>query len=80
MLLLQALCDLYDLLKVFKLPSSAAGGARAAVVEEADGRLSYWALRHPPGRPDLHHADAFALRLTSRDAGESGDLAVGLAP
>jgi len=37
--------------------------ALAAVVEETDGRLSYWALRHPSGRPDFHHADGFALRL-----------------
>jgi hypothetical protein len=35
----------------------------AAVVEEADGGLSYWSLHHPPGRPDFHHRDAFVLRL-----------------
>jgi hypothetical protein len=35
----------------------------SAVVEAADGSLSYWALHHPPGKPDFHHADAFALRL-----------------
>ena len=35
----------------------------AAVVEQADGALSYWALRHPPGKPDFHHPDAFALEL-----------------
>ncbi|MGD2132981.1 MAG: DOMON-like domain-containing protein [Maricaulaceae bacterium] len=35
----------------------------AAVIETVDGELSYWALRHPPGRPDFHHADAFALEL-----------------
>lgn len=34
-----------------------------AVVEDAQGRLSYWALRHPPGRPDFHHTDGFALDL-----------------
>ncbi|HJQ84611.1 MAG TPA: DOMON-like domain-containing protein [Candidatus Binatia bacterium] len=37
--------------------------ALAAVVEAADGTRSYWALRHPPGRPDFHHADGFALVL-----------------
>jgi hypothetical protein len=37
--------------------------ALATVVEETSGALSYWALRHPPGAPDFHHADAFALRL-----------------
>ena len=37
--------------------------ALSAVVEADDGTLSYWALRHPPGRPDFHHADGFVLRL-----------------
>ena len=35
----------------------------SAVVEDVDGILSYWALRHPPGKPDFHHTDAFALQL-----------------
>ena len=35
----------------------------SAVVEDVDGMLSYWALRHPPGRPDFHHPDAFAMQL-----------------
>jgi len=34
-----------------------------AVVEAADGSLSWWALRHPPGRPDFHHPDTFTLDL-----------------
>ncbi len=33
----------------------------SAVIEDADGALSYWALEHPPGRPDFHHTAAFAL-------------------
>jgi hypothetical protein len=37
----------------------------SAVIEEEDGRLSYWALRHPPGKPDFHHPDAFALTLAA---------------
>lgn len=37
--------------------------AVAAVVEDARGGRSYWALRHPPGRPDFHHRDGFALAL-----------------
>jgi hypothetical protein len=40
----------------------------AAVVEEADGRISYWALAHPPGRADFHHADGFALALPMAEA------------
>ena len=35
----------------------------SAVVEETDGTLSYWALRHAPAKPDFHHRDAFALEL-----------------
>lgn len=38
--------------------------ALSAVVEDRDGSLSYWALAHPPGKPDFHHPDAFALELT----------------
>jgi hypothetical protein len=37
--------------------------ALAAVIEEQDGTLSYWALRHPAGKPDFHHRDGFALEL-----------------
>jgi len=46
------------------LPGS--GGLRlalAAVIEEKSGLLSYWALTHPPGSPDFHHSDSFALHL-----------------
>ena len=32
----------------------------SAVIEEANGRKSYWALAHPPGKADFHHADCFA--------------------
>jgi hypothetical protein len=35
----------------------------AAVIEEKDGAKSYWALKHPPGAPDFHHPDCFALEL-----------------
>ncbi|HEY0283481.1 MAG TPA: DOMON-like domain-containing protein [Rhizomicrobium sp.] len=35
----------------------------SAVVEEAGGRQSYWALAHPPGKADFHHSDCFALEL-----------------
>lgn len=35
----------------------------SAVVEDIDGGKSYWALAHPPGKPDFHHSDAFALTL-----------------
>ena len=35
----------------------------SAVLEEADGTKSCWALAHPDGKPDFHHADCFAARL-----------------
>ena len=35
----------------------------SAVIEEDNGSLSYWALKHAPGKPDFHHPDAFALAL-----------------
>ena len=36
----------------------------SAVLEEADGTKSYWALAHPAAeKPDFHHADCFAARL-----------------
>lgn len=37
--------------------------ALSAVVEEANGRTSYWALDHPPGAPDFHHPACFAGEL-----------------
>jgi hypothetical protein len=39
--------------------------ALAAVIEADDGALSYWALAHPPGRPDFHHAAGFTCTLSS---------------
>ncbi len=39
----------------------------SAVIEETDGTKSYWALRHPPGAPDFHHPDCFALELPAVD-------------
>ena len=44
------------------------GGRRlglSAIVEELSGDKSYWALAHPPGAPDFHHPDCFALELPS---------------
>lgn len=41
--------------------------ALSAVIEEKGGTLSYWALWHPPGRPDFHHPRAFALGISAAD-------------
>jgi hypothetical protein len=38
--------------------------ALAAVIEDENGRLSYWGLRHPPGKPDFHHPNGFALKVS----------------
>ena len=35
--------------------------ALAVVIEDGDGGLSYWGLRHPPGKPDFHHSNGFAM-------------------
>ena len=35
----------------------------SAVIEETSGRKSYWALAHPLGKVDFHHADCFAYEL-----------------
>lgn len=37
--------------------------ALSAVIEDKRGALSYWALKHPPGKPDFHHPEAFVLEL-----------------
>jgi hypothetical protein len=36
----------------------------SAVLEDASGALSYWALQHPGVKPDFHHIDGFALQLS----------------
>ncbi len=35
----------------------------AAVVEDSEGCIRYWALAHPPGKPDFHHPDGFACEV-----------------
>ena len=35
----------------------------SALIEDTSGRKSYWALAHPPGKPDFHHADCFAYEF-----------------
>jgi hypothetical protein len=36
----------------------------AAVIEEQDGRLTYWALAHRAAQPDFHDPGTFRLRVT----------------
>jgi hypothetical protein len=35
----------------------------SALIEDTSGGMSYWALAHPSGTPDFHHADCFALEF-----------------
>ncbi len=35
----------------------------SAVIHERGDIKSYWALKHPAGKPDFHHRDCFALKL-----------------
>jgi len=54
----------YELQAVLDLPGDEAWTLGiSAVIEEVDGRKSYWALAHPPGKPDFHHSDCFVLKL-----------------
>jgi hypothetical protein len=46
------------------IPFSAADRLRlaiSAVIEDSHEQRSYWAVAHPPGRPDFHHDDGFVL-------------------
>lgn len=47
----------------FELARSTWQVGLSAVLEAVGGGKSYWALAHPPGKPDFHHADGFALEL-----------------
>ena len=58
--------DALTLVATLPAPALPAGALRlglTAVVEHADGSHRYWALGHPPGKPDFHHRDGFALAL-----------------
>ncbi len=56
---LYALADLPALSARYRSSRLAIG--LAAVIEEDNGAISYWALQHAPGKPDFHHGSAFAL-------------------
>ncbi len=55
----------YELSVLLRAPSlrGALRLALSTVIEETSGEKSYWALAHPPGKPDFHHADGFVLEL-----------------
>ncbi|MGX7952368.1 DOMON-like domain-containing protein [Tsuneonella sp. HG249] len=45
------------------LPDLPAAANFAAVIEEQGGGISYWAIAHPPAKPDFHDPACFAARL-----------------
>jgi hypothetical protein len=59
--------ELHVALNLARLPDLSHGApwqlGLSAVIEEKTGRKSYWALAHPPGKPDFHHSDCFALEV-----------------
>jgi hypothetical protein len=57
--ILQASLDLGRLPDLQSIASRRLG--LSALIEDQSGGISYWALAHPPGKPDFHHADCFAL-------------------
>jgi hypothetical protein len=38
----------------------------STVLENDLGALSYWSLKHPPGKPDFHNRDAFVVTIAPR--------------
>jgi hypothetical protein len=58
--MLTAILDLEDTALPIDLPWHV---GLSAVIEERNGTISYWALSHPPGDPDFHNPDCFALEL-----------------
>jgi hypothetical protein len=60
-LVLEAVTYLDDL--PMPQPGSPLRAGAAAVIEETDGAMSYWALAHPSALPDFHHRLGFALQV-----------------
>jgi hypothetical protein len=52
--------ELHAALRLNALADAAWQLGLSAVIEEANGRLSYWALKHVPGKPDFHNTQTWA--------------------
>lgn len=50
-------------------PGSAVDLGLAVIAEDHEGRHSFWALRHAPGRPDFHDPSSFTLHLDTAGSG-----------
>jgi hypothetical protein len=59
----QTAAERYALQAALELDVAAWRLGLAAVIEETNGNKSYWALAHPPGKPDFHHSDCLALEF-----------------
>lgn len=44
-------------------PDMAKHAGLSAIVQDKAGHTSWWALQHPPGKPDFHHIAAFYIPL-----------------
>jgi hypothetical protein len=66
-LILEAITYLDDL--PMPQPGAPLRAGAAAVIEEADGRITHWALTHPSAQPDFHHRLGFALEIHKTPAG-----------
>ena len=49
--------------ELWRAPNTKLSVALSAVVEDDSGRISYWALKHAPDKPDFHHAAGFILEV-----------------
>jgi len=56
-----AAVDLQDLIGLQSAPRVKVG--LSAIVEDENGTLTYWALKHAPGEADFHSPDGFLLDL-----------------
>jgi hypothetical protein len=53
-----------DLTGVPELPTDRPWKANiTTIIEQTDGEMSYWALKHAPDKADFHHPDGFVLDL-----------------
>lgn len=56
--------DRHELVASFGARPDAVRLGLSAIIEDLDGTRSYWALAHPAGAPDFHHAACFAFDLS----------------
>lgn len=63
-LIVEARIETHDLLpENWRASGATLRIALSAVIEDESGRISYWALKHAPDKPDFHHAAGFILEV-----------------